>query len=214
MLFFSAIKQARRRARSEHRPKDWMRSADRVGQKLSICVEKPQCARRFQACAPQTCGFISSSEMAYQCARPSPTQPRPKEWLGSHDGAHQNLSNLVEKLHVEKHVQGTLSRLRRILSAARAARPPANPPGARPPLGLPARPPEPRAHARARIPCGGRARVARPAARPAARWFCLLLESAHQRTAHRRACPLPRAGVRALACSAPPRPTPPCAPRW
>ena len=40
---------------------------------------------------------------------------------------------------VEKHVQGTLSRLRRILSAALAACPPANPPGARPPPCLPAR---------------------------------------------------------------------------
>ena len=98
MQFFSAIKQGYRRARSEHRPKDWMGSPDRARQKLSICVEKPQCARRFQACAPQTCGFISSAEIAYQRARPSPTQPRPKEWLGSHDGAHQNLSNLVEKL--------------------------------------------------------------------------------------------------------------------
>jgi hypothetical protein len=97
---------------------------------------------------------------------------------------------------------------------ARAVCPPANPPGARPPACVPARPPERRTRARTH-PCGGRARVARPAARPAARWFYLLLESAHQRTAHRRACPLPRMGVRALAaCSAPTRPTPPCAPQW
>ena len=156
MLFFSAIKQARRRARSEHRPKDWMGSADRARKKLSICVEKPQCARRFQACAPQTCGFISSAEIAHQCARPAPTQPRPKEWLGISlirsrncrarpDSGRARTTNAA----VEKHVQGTLSRLLRILSAARAACPPANPPGARPPLCLPARPPERRARARA-----------------------------------------------------------------
>ena len=52
---------------------------------------------------------------------------------------------------VEKHVQGTLSRLRRILSAARAACPPANPPGARPPACVPARPPERRARAHASV---------------------------------------------------------------
>jgi hypothetical protein len=98
MLFFSAIKQARRRARSEHRLKDWMGSPDRARQKLSICVEKPQCARRFQACAPQICGFVSSVEIAYQRARSAPTQPRPKEWLGSPDRTRPNLSILVEKL--------------------------------------------------------------------------------------------------------------------
>ena len=98
MLFFSAVNQACRRARSEPRPKDWLGSSDRARQKLSICVEKPQCARRFRACAPQICGFVSSVEIAYLRARPAATQRRPKEWLGSPDRAHQNLSINREKL--------------------------------------------------------------------------------------------------------------------
>ena len=58
---------------------------------------------------------------------------------------------------VEKHVQGTLSRLQRILSAARAACPPANPPGARPPACVPTA--RARAHAsvrRTRACCAAR----------------------------------------------------------
>jgi hypothetical protein len=104
---------------------------------------------------------------------------------------------------VEKHVQGTLSRLRRILSAARAACPPANPPGARPPLCLPARPPEPRARARARIPAAGAHVLRGPlnGPRPAGFVYCLRARTSARPTGTRARFP-------AWAC-APWRPTPP-----
>ena len=52
LLLFSAVKRAFRRVCSQPRPRGRLGSPDRAYQEPSICVEKPQCARRFQACAP------------------------------------------------------------------------------------------------------------------------------------------------------------------
>jgi hypothetical protein len=122
---------------------------------------------------------------------------------------------------VEKPVQGTLSRPRRILSAARAARPPANPPGARPPACLPvARPTERRARTRRLHLLRARACCT---ARCTARWttlVCRFVCRLQERTpAHGwRASPTaPSAHCRAWACApwpAPPSPALPGPPRW
>jgi hypothetical protein len=112
-----------------------------------------------------------------------------------------------------------LSWPRRILSAAGAARPPADSPGAHPPACLPARPTEQRA--RARIPAAGSRVLLGPLHGPlgGAGFICCFQERTVPHTSARLArvahCPkraLPRVGLRALPCPAPmvPGPSPPC----
>ena len=50
-----------RRTCSRSRPRAWLGSPDRAHHALSICVEKPRCARRFRARELQKCGCTRES---------------------------------------------------------------------------------------------------------------------------------------------------------
>ena len=179
---------------------------------------------------------VSSVGIAYRRARPAPTQPRPKDWLGSPDQTHQNLSILVEKLPCAPWFRagahdncgcGEACSGHTIPAAAHTQRgsggPSARQPARRPPARLPScRPPDRTTRAHAPLASLLRARAC-CTARCTARWttlVCRFVCRLQERTpAHGwRASPTaPSAHCRAWACApwpAPPSPALPDPPRW